>query len=35
MILEHVILNIVPGKEVEFEKDFEAVTEFISAMPGL
>jgi len=34
MILEVAILNIIFGKETQFEKDFAIASQYISAMPG-
>ncbi len=34
MILEVAILNVVDGKEKQFEKDFEIATQYISSING-
>ncbi|MBC7399520.1 MAG: antibiotic biosynthesis monooxygenase [Mucilaginibacter sp.] len=34
MILEVAILNIIPGKEPQFEKDFAIAGQYISAIKG-
>ncbi|HWD24317.1 MAG TPA: antibiotic biosynthesis monooxygenase, partial [Acidimicrobiales bacterium] len=34
MILEHAILDVVPGREADFQKAFASATAIISSMPG-
>jgi heme-degrading monooxygenase HmoA len=34
MILEHVVLDVVPGREVEYEHAFAEAKSIISSMPG-
>jgi heme-degrading monooxygenase HmoA len=34
MILEAVILNVIPGKETQFEKDFTTAGQYISVIKG-
>ncbi|MFF1573661.1 antibiotic biosynthesis monooxygenase family protein [Leifsonia sp. NPDC058292] len=34
MIVEHVVLPVIPGREEEFEADFARARLIISAMPG-
>jgi heme-degrading monooxygenase HmoA len=34
MILEVAILNLIPGKETQFEKDFATAGQYISAVKG-
>jgi heme-degrading monooxygenase HmoA len=34
MILEAAILNVIPGRETQFEKDFAAAGQYISAIKG-
>ncbi len=34
MILEVAVLNVVPGREAEFESAFQAASGIISSMPG-
>lgn len=34
MITEVAILNVIPGKEMEFENDFRIAGQYISAIPG-
>ncbi len=34
MILEVAILNVIEGKETEFEKDFETACKYISSIKG-
>ena len=34
MILEVAILNVIEGKETEFEKDFETASKYISSIKG-
>ncbi len=34
MILEHALLDIIPGKEVEFERAFLSAQKIISSTPG-
>jgi heme-degrading monooxygenase HmoA len=34
MILEAAILNVIPGKEIQFEKDFAIAGQYISSIKG-
>jgi len=34
MILEAAILNVIPGKEIQFEHDFSIAGQYISAIKG-
>ena len=34
MVLEVAVLNVIPGREMEFESAFAEAKEIISAMPG-
>lgn len=34
MITEVAMLNVIPGKEAEFENDFRIAGQYISAIPG-
>lgn len=34
MILEAAILNVIPGKETQFEKDFATAGQYISSIKG-
>ena len=34
MVLEHVILDVVPGQEADFQRTFAAATAIITSMPG-
>jgi heme-degrading monooxygenase HmoA len=34
MILEHAVLEVLPGKEAEFEGAFDSAQRIIAAMPG-
>jgi heme-degrading monooxygenase HmoA len=34
MILEHAVLDVIPGREAEFEQAFGVATPLISNMPG-
>lgn len=34
MILELAILNVIPGREAEFESNFQLASKIISSMPG-
>ncbi len=34
MILEAVILNVIPGREIQFEQDFAIAGQYISAIRG-
>lgn len=34
MILEHAVLDVVPGEEPEFERAFSEATSIIASMPG-
>lgn len=34
MVLEHALLDVIPGQEHQFEQAFEQATNLISSMPG-
>lgn len=34
MVLEHALLNVIPGMEEEFEKNFSIAREIIASSPG-
>jgi len=34
VILEHAVLDVIPGREDDFQDAFAAATEIISSMPG-
>jgi heme-degrading monooxygenase HmoA len=34
MVLEHAVLDVVPGREADFERAFTEASPIISAMPG-